>query len=83
VLSRCLVEYFRTGEDAALEEYSKQRIGRIWRAQHFSWWMTQMLHLDPHEDEYGRELQKDQLRYVTSSEAAGRSLAENYAGLVD
>jgi p-hydroxybenzoate 3-monooxygenase len=83
VLARCLTDYFATHDDAALDAYSEQRISRIWRAQHFSWWMTQMLHLDPHDDDYGRELQKSQLRYVTSSEAAGRSLAENYAGLVD
>lgn len=81
-LAECVTEYFKHGDDAALDGYSQKRIGRIWRAQHFSWWMTQMLHLDPHDDDYGRELQKDQLRYVTSSEAAGRSMAENYAGLV-
>jgi p-hydroxybenzoate 3-monooxygenase len=83
VLAQCLAEYVQTGDDAALDAYSEQRIRRIWRVEHFSWWMTQMLHLDPHDDEYGRELQKSQLRYVTSSEAAGRTLAENYAGLVD
>jgi p-hydroxybenzoate 3-monooxygenase len=82
-LAQCVVEYFKTGADTALEAYSERRISRIWRAQHFSWWMTQMLHLDPNDDDYGRELQKDQLRYVTTSEFAAKSMAENYAGLVD
>jgi 2-polyprenyl-6-methoxyphenol hydroxylase-like FAD-dependent oxidoreductase len=52
-----------------------------WRAQHFSRWMTQMLHLDPNDDAYGRELQRSQLHYVSSSLAARTSLAENYVGL--
>ena len=43
--------------------------------------MTQMLHLDPHDDHYGRELARSQLRYVCSSPAAAASLAENYVGL--
>jgi long-subunit acyl-CoA synthetase (AMP-forming) len=32
-------------------------VPRVWRAQHFSWWMTQMLHVDPRDDDYGRALQ--------------------------
>jgi p-hydroxybenzoate 3-monooxygenase len=43
--------------------------------------MTTMLHLDPHDDGFGRELQRSQLRYVTTSTAAATSLAENYVGL--
>ena len=40
-----------------------------------------MLHIDPSGDPYGRELQRSQLRYVTSSTAMATSLAENYVGL--
>ena len=40
-----------------------------------------MLHVDPHDDEYGEQLQRSQLEYVCGSTAAARSLAENYAGL--
>jgi p-hydroxybenzoate 3-monooxygenase len=43
--------------------------------------MTQMLHHDPHDDAYGRELQRSQLHYVCTSLAAQTSLAENYVGL--
>jgi p-hydroxybenzoate 3-monooxygenase len=43
--------------------------------------MTTMLHTNPHDDAYGRQLQQSQLRYVCSSEAAATSLAENYVGL--
>jgi len=54
---------------------------RVWRAEHFSWFMTSMLHKFPDEDAFGQRLQRSQLDYVVSSNAAGRSLAENYVGL--
>ena len=52
---------------------------RVWRATHFSWWMTSMLHTTG--DPFDAELQLSQLRRVCSSEAAARELAENYTGL--
>ena len=63
-----------------LEHYSDECLRRVWRAEHFSWWMTSMLHLPPDEDPFGYRLRLSQLGYVTSSEAAMRSLAENYVG---
>ena len=61
--------------------YSERCLRRVWRAEHFSWWMTSMLHRPPDEDPFDWRLQLSQLRYVTTSEAAARSLAENYVGL--
>ncbi|HET8977991.1 MAG TPA: 4-hydroxybenzoate 3-monooxygenase [Solirubrobacteraceae bacterium] len=81
VLAHALVDRFRTGSDAGLDTYSDRCLGRVWRAQHFSWWMTTMLHADPSDDAYGAQLQRSQLAYVTSSTAAATSLAENYVGL--
>lgn len=81
VLADALVAHFTTGSDTGLDEYSDRCLTRVWRAQHFSWFMTTMLHLSPHDDAFGRELQRSQLRYVTTSTAAATSLAENYVGL--
>jgi p-hydroxybenzoate 3-monooxygenase len=81
VLAAALAEHFRHGSDTGLDTYSDRCTARVWRAQHFSWWMTTMLHQDPAADAYGRELQRSQLRYTCSSEAAMTSLAENYVGL--
>lgn len=81
VLAEALVERSRSGSETALEEYSDRCLRRVWRAQHFSWWMTQMLHTDFSADAYGARLQRSQLEYVCSSAAAATSLAENYAGL--
>jgi p-hydroxybenzoate 3-monooxygenase len=43
--------------------------------------MTTMLHKPPHADPFEEKLQLSQLRWVTSSEAAARGLAENYTGM--
>jgi p-hydroxybenzoate 3-monooxygenase len=81
LLAEALVSWFRTGSDALLEAYSANCLRRVWRAEHFSWWMTSMLHRLPGGDPFDLKLQLSQLRYVTTSEAAARSLAENYVGL--
>jgi len=81
VLSRALVELLRHRRTEPVESYSDTCLRRAWRAEHFSWYMTSMLHVDPDGDEFGRRLQLSQLRYTASSRAAATSLAENYVGL--
>jgi p-hydroxybenzoate 3-monooxygenase len=69
-------------DERLLDAYSNTALRRVWRAQDFSFWMTSMLHLDPDDrDGYDRRLQEARLAYVCSSEAAARTLAENYTGL--
>jgi p-hydroxybenzoate 3-monooxygenase len=81
VLADALVDRYATGSSTGLEAYSGTCLRRVWRAEHFSWWMTSMLHRLPEGDDFDLKLQLAQLRYVTTSEAAARSLAENYVGL--
>ena len=80
-LADALVAQFQSGTPTGVDEYSDRRLQSVWRAQHFSWWMTQMLHVDPRDDAYGHRLQRSNLEYVCSSTAAATSLAENYVGL--
>ncbi len=79
-LAAALASLLRDHDPRAATEYSDTCLRRVWRATHFSWWMTTMLHIDPHADEFGAELQLSQLRYVTTSRAAAVTLAENYTG---
>jgi p-hydroxybenzoate 3-monooxygenase len=81
VLAEGLERFFATGATDLLDGYSDRCLRRVWRAEHFSWWMTSMLHVAPGADAFERRLQRSQLRYVTSSEAAATGLAENYVGL--
>jgi p-hydroxybenzoate 3-monooxygenase len=80
-LARALAEFYASGREDRLRAYSKTCLARIWRAEHFSWWMTSMLHRFPNDDPFGHRLQISQLEYVTSSVPAATSLAENYVGL--
>jgi p-hydroxybenzoate 3-monooxygenase len=80
VLARGLRALFAHGDASGLDAYSERCLRRVWRVQHFSWWMTQMLHRmtgDPFE----ARLQRSQLEYVVRSRAAATTLAENYVGL--
>jgi p-hydroxybenzoate 3-monooxygenase len=81
VLSEALGAWFADGDSAGLEAYSDTCLRRVWRVQHFSWWMTSMLHRFPGDDPFDERLQRSQLRYVCSSRAAATTLAENYVGL--
>jgi p-hydroxybenzoate 3-monooxygenase len=81
VLSRALGEYYRAGKGELLERYSQTCLRRVWRAEHFSWWMTSLLHRFPDATPLQRRLQLAELEYVTSSRAAATALAENYVGL--
>ncbi|WP_214319720.1 4-hydroxybenzoate 3-monooxygenase [Nonomuraea sediminis] len=81
VLTDALDLFFGTGSTELLDGYSAACLKRVWRAQHFSWWMTTLLHTFESDDAYGRRLQLSYLDYVTSSEAAATTLAENYVGM--
>lgn len=80
VLSVALTAFYRDGSTALLDAYSARCLRRVWRAQHFSWWMTSMLHQFPDTDAYQAQLQLAQLDYTVNSRAASTSLAENYVG---
>jgi p-hydroxybenzoate 3-monooxygenase len=81
VLAHAFARFYATGSEALLDSYSATCLARIWRAEHFSWWMTAMLHRFPDGDTFQRRLQMAQLEYVVASRAAATALAENYVGL--
>jgi p-hydroxybenzoate 3-monooxygenase len=80
LLAEALVSWYRTKNEELLDAYSPSCLRRVWRAEHFSWWMTSMLHRPPGDDPFDLRLQLSQLRYVVTSRAAAASLAENYVG---
>ena len=81
VLAEGLAAWFEKGDGSALDGYSAEVLRRVWRAEHFSWFMTSMLHRLEDGDEFDVKLQLAQLAYVCTSEKAAASLAENYVGL--
>ncbi|HEY4980758.1 MAG TPA: 4-hydroxybenzoate 3-monooxygenase [Pseudolabrys sp.] len=81
VLSRALEAFYRNKRNDLLENYSASCLRRVWYAQRFSWWMTQIMHRFPNESAFDRRRQLSDLDYLTSSQAAAKSLAEQYVGL--
>jgi p-hydroxybenzoate 3-monooxygenase len=82
-LARALRDRYERGDRSGLESYSDRCLRRVWRAEHFSWWMTSMLHRFPGAGaDFEERLQRAQLEYVCRSEAAATTLAENYVGFV-
>jgi p-hydroxybenzoate 3-monooxygenase len=80
-LARALTVFYNQRQAHLLEAYSITCLRRVWRAEHFSWWMTSTLHRFPDDDSFQQRIQRAQLEYTVSSRAASTSLAENYVGL--
>jgi p-hydroxybenzoate 3-monooxygenase len=80
LLATALAEWYEDGSVAGLDRYSETALRRVWRAQDFSNYMTQLLH-DTGDGPFARRLQLARLEYLERSEAAARSFAENYSGL--
>jgi p-hydroxybenzoate 3-monooxygenase len=81
VLARALTAHYADHDDTKIAAYSATCLKRVWRAEHYSWWMTSMLHRFKDATPFMERLQRSELAYVTSSQAGGRVVAENYVGL--
>jgi p-hydroxybenzoate 3-monooxygenase len=79
-LSLAVREFYRTGAETLLAEYSDRALQRTWRAQRFSSWMTSTLHRSESTNPFDHRRQLADLDYLVSSTSAMRSLAENYVG---
>ena len=80
LLAPALVSSLRGRDDRALENYSEESLHRVWRAEEFSTYMTQMLHPHP-SDEFENGVQRARLRQVIDSKDTARALARNYVNL--
>ena len=81
MLAEALIGFYRDGSTAGLDGYSARALSRIWKAERFSWWMTNLLHSFPENGPFGRRMQRAEFDYLAGSPVARQSLAENYTGL--
>ncbi len=81
LLAQALADFYSSGSTRLLEQYSQSCLRRVWKAQRFSWWMTSMLHRFETDSPFDQRRQVAELDYLTGSQAAMTSLAENYVGL--
>ena len=80
-LYRILLKVYREGRTDLLEKYSPICLRRIWKAERFSWWMTQLLHEFPAQEGFDQRIQQTEREYYLSTLAARQTIAENYVGL--
>ncbi len=80
VLAEELERAVRAGDPGLLDAYTPRALDRVWKAQHFSYWMTTMLHRLPDAGDFDVRRQAGELAMVTSSQAGSTYLAEAYTG---
>lgn len=80
-LSRAFIDFYVNKSTRYLDSYSAMALRRVWGAARFSWWLSMLLHRFPDQTEFDRRTQEADLDYLASSEAAQRSVCEQYAGL--
>lgn len=80
LLNRALQALLLEGDERPIDGFAEAALQRIWKAQHFSWWMTSMLHVTPEASDFDRRRQLGELRSVVESEAGMTYLAEAYTG---
>jgi p-hydroxybenzoate 3-monooxygenase len=80
-LFEALRDHFVDRSDAGIDGYSARALSRVWKAERFSWWMTNTMHKFPEAGAFGQKIQEAELDYLFHSRAALTSLAENYVGL--
>ena len=80
-LSTALKAFYLDHDGALVDNYSNTALKRIWKAERFSWWLTNMLHHFPDKSSFDQRIQQAEFEYLFSSEQAQKALAENYVGL--
>ncbi|WP_425298246.1 4-hydroxybenzoate 3-monooxygenase [Nocardia abscessus] len=80
VLAEILERAVRQHDPGLLDDYTGRALARVWKAQHFSYWMTTMLHRDERGGEFDERRQLGELEGIVASEAGARYLAEGYTG---
>lgn len=80
-LWQALVDFYKKTSSAGIDAYSARALSRVWKAERFSWWMTSQLHRFPESSGFDQKIQRSELEYLVSSQAAMTALAENYVGL--
>ncbi len=80
-LFEALVKQVKQSDETGLKGYEARAQARIWKAERFSWSMTNLTHHFPDRGAFDARIQEAERAYIFSSEAAQKSIAENYIGL--
>lgn len=76
-----LRQYYRENSSDGIDSYSQKALARVWKAERFSWWFSSLLHRYPDQSEFDLKMQKAEIDFLRTNEAAQIAMAENYVGL--
>lgn len=80
VLHEAIVDLMTGGCASGVDSYSDRALARVWKSQHFSYWMTTLLHDQPGASDFDRRRQRGELESIVSSRSGSTFLAEGYTG---
>ncbi|MGB6180609.1 MAG: 4-hydroxybenzoate 3-monooxygenase [Rhodococcus sp. (in: high G+C Gram-positive bacteria)] len=80
VLADVLERALNKDDMTALDGYTDRALSRVWKAQHFSYWMTTMLHRSPNTSPFDEQRQLAELVSIVGSDSGSTYLAEGYTG---
>lgn len=80
LLARALIAHF-AGSDKHMDTYSQTVLNRVWKVERFSWYLSSLMHQFPDTSSFEKRMQRAEFDYIATSEAASKSIAENYVGL--
>ncbi|MEM7214350.1 MAG: 4-hydroxybenzoate 3-monooxygenase [Pseudomonadota bacterium] len=81
LLAQAFDSFYNKGKSDQLETYSETCLRRVWKVERFSWYLSRLMHHFPQHDAFDKKMQRAEFEYIMQSEAASRSIAENYVGL--
>ena len=76
-----LVQHYRDKDDEGLDAYSERALARVWKAERFSWWFTNLMHRYPDQSEFDLKMQQADIAFLRDNRAAQTVMAQNYVGL--
>ncbi|WP_050929003.1 4-hydroxybenzoate 3-monooxygenase [Aestuariivita boseongensis] len=76
-----LVQHYQDNDDDGIERYSERALARVWKAERFSWWFTNLMHRYPDQSEFDLKMQQAEISFLRDNRDAQAVMAQNYVGL--
>ncbi len=76
-----LLSYYQDGDSHGIDTYSEKALARVWKAERFSWWMTNLLHRFPDQSPFDLKMQQADIAFLRDNKDAQSVMAQNYVGL--
>ncbi len=76
-----LVQHYHDQDDEGIDRYSERALARVWKAERFSWWFTNLMHRYPDQSEFDLKMQQAEIAFLRDNRDAQAVMAQNYVGL--